>query len=156
MQIWSKETPRRLLRKKPKKKVSLFEAPRQFLPRTLVSFLFLADAYTPSRFPFLFSLPLSFAPLSFPSPHRSCLSLPARGIYRHLIWTRFTSPLLRPSGYLLGLLTQISLPMRERHGALFEHWSYRTAKSSCFSQTFPVYQFWLKTNFLLRSFSEID
>lgn len=148
MQIWSKETPRRHLRKKLKKKVGLFEALHQLPlhPRLFFSFSW----YTPFRLPFLFSLPLSSASLSFSSPHRSYLSLPAWGIYRHLIWTRFTSPLLRPSGYLLGLLTQISLPMRERHGALFEYWSYRTTKSSYFPQTFPACQFWLKINFRLR------
>lgn len=40
MQIWSKETPRRPFRKKPKKKVGLFEAPRQLPlhPRLFFSF----------------------------------------------------------------------------------------------------------------------
>lgn len=58
MQIWSEETPRRPLRKKPKKKAGLFEAPRQLslasfslsrgrvhtVPIFLFYFLFLSSA----------------------------------------------------------------------------------------------------------------
>lgn len=81
MQIWSKETPRRPLRKKPKKKVGLFEAPRHLPLRPRLFFSFSWTRTHRLCLPFLFSLPLSSASLSFPSPRRSYLSLPVPGAF---------------------------------------------------------------------------
>lgn len=77
MQIWSKETPRRLLRKKPKKKAGLLEAPRQLplhTPLLLFYLSFSRERVHTSRCPFLFSLLLSR--LSFSRSRRSYVSLP--------------------------------------------------------------------------------
>jgi len=153
MQIWSKETPRRLLRKKPKKKVSLFEAPRQFLlhPRLFFSF---SRTHRPAfLFYFLFLSHLRLYPfLVLTDPALACLPEAFTAI-----WFEPDLPLhcwdppdicLACSNFLADAWT-----------SWCPFWALvlsNSAKSSCFSQTFPVYQFWLKTNFLLRFFFEID
>lgn len=75
MQIWSKETPRRLLRKKPKKKAGLLEAPRQLPLHTLASF-YLSFSRTRTHRLVVFFYSLSFSRLSFPRPRRSYVNLP--------------------------------------------------------------------------------
>lgn len=77
MQIWSKKTPRRPLRKKPKKKVGLFEAPRQLSlhPRLFFSFSWTRTHHPdlPFLFPFSLSHPCRYPFLVLTYPTLACL-----------------------------------------------------------------------------------
>lgn len=140
MQIWSKETPR-LLRKKPKKKAGLLEAPRQLPLHTPCFFSIFhsrANAYTHLAILF-YSVSLSLSRLSFSRSRRSYVSLPEA----------FTATWFEPDLPLhcwdppdICLACSLKFPCRCVNAkALFLSIGlYRTARNlpTYFSQTFPA------------------